>query len=255
MDTDRLCKGPCGRTLLATEEHFYFRKSSRNGNSYPSSYCRECEREKSAKKRRDAYSTEAGRKRILAQNIAYRKQPEKAKAISDRLKWMYENDAEYRAERKANALAWKAANRQRDSENKATWYQREKARLREEWNERFRTDPAFRLRNNLRRSIWEALRAGGGHKGGRSILRYLPYGMEELRAHLESLWEPWMSWGNYGPLDGGRRTWQIDHVVPQISLPFRDFSDPNFMRCWALPNLRPLESSLNLEKGCDLRPA
>lgn len=53
MGTDRLCKGPCGRTLLATEENFYFRKSSKNGKSYPSPYCRECERGKSAKKRRE----------------------------------------------------------------------------------------------------------------------------------------------------------------------------------------------------------
>jgi len=33
-------------------------------------------------------------------------------------------------------------------------------------------------------------------------------------------------------------------------LPFADFSDANFLRCWALSNLRPLESSKNLEKGC-----
>ena len=74
--------------------------------------------------------------------------------------------------------------------------------------------------------------------------------MEELRAHLEVLWEPWMDWENYGPLDPDARTWQIDHVVPQASLPFDDFGHPNFLPCWSLANLRPLESSLNFEKGC-----
>jgi hypothetical protein len=73
---------------------------------------------------------------------------------------MYENDPKYRAERKANALAWKAVNRDKNVENKARWYQEAKVRLRKEWNERFRTDPVFRLRNNLRRSIWEALEQG-----------------------------------------------------------------------------------------------
>jgi len=74
--------------------------------------------------------------------------------------------------------------------------------------------------------------------------------MEELVTHLESLWEPWMSWDNYGVLDLERRTWQIDYVVPQANFPYSDFDDPNFLKCWSLSNLRPLESSKNVSKGC-----
>jgi hypothetical protein len=250
VSSERLCKGKCGKTLPATEEYFYFRKSSRNGKYYPSPYCRICEKDKSSTLRKNKYATEDGKKTIDLQNKTYRQKPEKKKAISDHLKWMYENDLEYRAERKANALAWKAANRGRNIENKARWYQESKARLREEWNERFRTDPIFRLRNNLRRSIWEALRSGGGCKGGRSILKHLPYSMEELKVHIESLWEPWMNWDNYGVIELERRTWQIDHITPQVHLPFSDFSDPNFLLCWALSNLRPIDARLNIEKGC-----
>lgn len=250
MGSERICKGVCGKTLPATEEYFYFRKSSRNGKLYPSPYCRICEKDKSSTSRKNKYATEDGKRSIDSQNKIYRQKPEKKKAISDHLRWMYENDPEYRAERKANALAWKAANRDKNVENKARWYQEAKVRLRKEWNERFRTDPVFRLRNNLRRSIWEALRAGGGCKGGRSILKHLPYSMEELRAHIESLWEPWMNWDNYGIIELDRQTWQIDHITPQVHLPFSDFSDPNFLLCWALSNLRPIDARLNIEKGC-----
>lgn len=249
----RTCVGPCGKSLPETEEHFYFRTRKASGKRYASPYCRVCEKGKAASSRRDRYATAEGKAAIDAQTKAYRSKPEKAKAISDNLKDRYANDIGYRAERKANAMAWKASNADRNSKNKAAWFQKSKARLREEWNRRFQEDPAFRLRNNLRRAIWEALRFAGGSKGGRSILAHLPYSMEALKAHLESLWEPWMTWENYGVLDPMVRTWQIDHVTPQASLLFSDFSDANFLRCWALSNLRPLESSKNLEKGC--RPA
>lgn len=239
--------------LPATEEHFYLRKSSKNGKLYASSACRTCEKEQSASARRARYATPEGKAIIDSQNSAYRSKPEISERLSSQVRDRYANDIDYRAERKANVQTWQQSNRLQNSKNKADWYQANKARLREEWNKRFREDPAFRLRNNLRHAIWEALRAGGGSKGGRSILSHLPYSMGELKANLESLWEPWMSWDNYGPLDPEVRTWQVDHVTPQVLLPFGDFGDPNFARCWALSNLRPLESSKNLEKGS--RPA
>ena len=41
---------------------------------------------------------------------------------------------------------------------------------------------------------------------------------EEFKQHLESLWEPWMNWDNYGnPKDGlvePNKTWDIDHIIP-----------------------------------------
>ena len=129
---ERICKGPCGESLPATEKYFYFRKSSKNGKKYPSTYCRTCERKKAADSRRARYATSQGKVVIDAQTKAYRSKPEKAEAISEHLKNRYANDPEYRAERKANAAAWKGANEQQNKENKARWYQENKSRLREE---------------------------------------------------------------------------------------------------------------------------
>ena len=244
-----ICKGSCGKVLPATKEHFFFRKA-KNGKYYPSTYCKPCEREKAKTNRKTLYATPDGKERILAQNLSYRQDPIVAASIREQKRRAYATDEEFRERRKELTRQWRRANPERKKQLGANWFQKNKVRLREEWNERYRTDFVFRLRNNLRAAIWEALRWAGGSKGGRSILSHLPYSMEDLKSHLESLWEPWMSWENYGTLDPLIRTWQIDHIVPQVLLPFDDFSHPNFLTCWALTNLRPLESSKNLEKGC-----
>jgi hypothetical protein len=83
----------------------------------------------------------------------------------------------------------------------------------------------------------------------RVVFSYLPYTAEQLKVHLESQWEPWMNWDNYGKYDSNRLTWQIDHITPQSALPFSSFQEENFQKLWALDNLRPLEVIENIKKG------
>jgi hypothetical protein len=44
---------------------------------------------------------------------------------------------------------------------------------------------------------------------------------DEFRTYIESLWESWMTWDNYGnPKDGvyePNKTWDIDHMIPTDS--------------------------------------
>lgn len=89
----------------------------------------------------------------------------------------------------------------------------------------------------------------GSSKHGESCLQHLPYLVEELKSHIESLWESWMTWDNYGSYDYNRKTWQIDHIVPQSKLPYSSMNDENFQKCWALSNLRPLETIANIKKS------
>jgi len=44
-------------------------------------------------------------------------------------------------------------------------------------------------------------------------------------------------------------TWQIDHIIPHSDLPYDSMDHPNFQKCWALDNLRPLSAKQNLEEG------
>lgn len=109
--------------------------------------------------------------------------------------------------------------------------------------------PLHKLRRNVSHSILKALKAKNGSKRGYSILEYLPYTIEELKAHIESLWEPWMNWKNHGSANSNKKTWQIDHIIPQSLLPYDSMDHPNFLKCWELSNLRPLDAIENMIKG------
>ena len=90
------------------------------------------------------------------------------------------------------------------------------------------------------------------NKSGESILKYLPYSIEELKTHLENQFESWMNWNNHGIYsnswddnDEATWTWQIDHIIPHSKLRYDSMSHPNFKKCWSLENLRPLSSKQN----------
>ena len=80
-----------------------------------------------------------------------------------------------------------------------------------------------------------------GRKGSQKTFDMLGYTPAELRAHLEGLFVPGMSWDNYG------YGWHIDHIIPQWC--YDPMQPTEFQACWALSNLRPLWKHLNQAKG------
>ncbi|MEA3226995.1 MAG: hypothetical protein U9Q07_13675, partial [Planctomycetota bacterium] len=89
--------------------------------------------------------------------------------------------------------------------------------------------PRNRLSGNIRTGIRKSFRTG---KPGLWESR-VGYTLAELREHLQSQFQPGMSWQNYGQ-------WQIDHIRPVCSFDFSKYDDEDFNRCWSLSNLRPL---------------
>lgn len=249
MSTEmRTCKGECKKTLPVTIDNFYLRTI--RGEPYIPPMCRACEKKKAKDSRKAKYSTEEGKKVIAAQNRNWRdNDPEytEKKRLEQNAK--YANSPEFRKDKFERTRIWRALNPEQKRIASAAWHQRTKKRSTLK-NALFATFyPDLKLRGVVRRAVCEAMKTSGGSKKGRSVLQHLPYTMQELRAHLESLWEPWMSWANYGPWRPDQHTWCIDHVTPQAALPYSDFSDANFLVCWALSNLRPLESVANMSKG------
>ncbi len=118
-------------------------------------------------------------------------------------------------------------------------------------------DAAYALRTIVSSAINKALFKNKGNKNGQSCLDYLPYSIQDLKVHLEKQFDYWMSWENYGSYkkskwddnDVSTWNWQIDHIVPQSSLPYSSMNESNFLLCWSLSNLRPLSSKQNLLDG------
>ena len=130
--------------------------------------------------------------------------------------------------------------------------QSEKGRekIREHDRNKYRNNVCAKIKRNISRSIQKILKEQNSSKNGETCLKYLPYTIEQLKERLESQFEEWMSWDNYGGWAGTeQKTWWIDHIIPQSELIYDSMDHSNFQKCWALENLRPLEKNENMKKG------
>jgi len=125
---------------------------------------------------------------------------------------------------------------------KIQWKLKNKDKM-NQYNKTRNSNPAFRLRQNISRTIYSVLKSQGSSKLGKSIVKYLPYTFKDLIVHLQNLFDKNMSWDNYGSY------WHLDHIIPQSNLPYTSMSDENFQKTWALNNLRPLEAKQNMSDG------
>lgn len=120
-----------------------------------------------------------------------------------------------------------------------------------------RKDPKVKLRHTISCHIRHAIK---GTKM-KSCMAFLPFSIEELKLHLESQFEMWMNWDNWGIYDSqiwddddsSTWSWQIDHIIPQMELPYDSMSHSNFIKCWDLSNLRPLAAKANIMIGSQLK--
>ncbi len=104
---------------------------------------------------------------------------------------------------------------------------------------RLASDPDFQASASMHRILHRTMRQTTGMKTKRTF-ELLGYTATDLRDHLESQFQPGMTWGNRGE-------WHIDHIKP-ISLFIKEGeTDPSVIN--ALSNLQPLWALDNLRKG------
>jgi hypothetical protein len=103
--------------------------------------------------------------------------------------------------------------------------------------QRMQTDINFRLCVLLRSRLNSILK--GKAKAG-SAIKDLGCSLEYLKRHLESLFQPGMTWENKGK-------WHIDHIIP---LSLFDLEDRNqLLKACHYTNLQPLWARDNISKG------
>ena len=186
------------------------------------------------------------------------KDPEKLREYNK--KWYEENkekakeyQKKYREENPEYNKKYREENKEQIKEYNKKWVEENKERRREQSKkrnkERYHTDPCYKLRNLSSKMVRGALKEG---KNGESMLPYVDWNSyEELKEHLESQFEDWMTWENHGSYHPTEKRWHIDHIKPQSVLleGVTSMDDPKFRECWALENLRPLEAKENRKKG------
>lgn len=218
----------CGKELSPTTEYFYKRK---DGKFDLHSWCVECYREYNKqqyeekkdyilKKRKKYLQSEKGK--IYQKKYWGSKNSKASKRKYQQSEKGKNTDKEYRQSENGR----KVQKRYRESENgrkgRKKFYEKNKLSL------------------NMSSAIYQSLE---GNKAGQHWEMLVPYTIEELKRHLENLFQPGMTWENH-TLDG----WHIDHKTPISSFNIVSYDCEDFKRCWALNNLQPLWAEENLRK-------
>lgn len=143
-------------------------------------------------------------------------------------KWYEENkerkrlyDVQYREQnadiKKSKDKQYYQENKEKIKERVKEYASKNKDKIAEYNRVKRQTDPLFRLKNNLRCLIKQAFKRKGHQKLTKTEI-ILGCTFDEFKQHIESLWEPWMNWDNYGnPKDGiyePNKTWDFDHINP-----------------------------------------
>lgn len=117
---------------------------------------------------------------------------------------------------------------------------REKERIRK--RNRYLNNPAYKIESNIRSRMKQAFNHQLTTKKD-TFYKLVGCNLETLKAHLEALFLPGMTWENKS-----RNGWHIDHIIPCASF---DLTDPKQQRaCFHYTNLQPLWAKDNLKKGC-----
>lgn len=135
---------------------------------------------------------------------------------------------------------WRLDNLKKVEEFNKQYYLNNKKQLRKQQkeyaNNKYKTDPIYKLIYLLRRRIYNALKNNSKSIKTKDLLGCT---VEELKQHLESQFFEGITWTNQGE-------WHIDHVKPCSSF---DMSKPEEQRrCFHYTNLQPLWAKDNLKK-------
>jgi hypothetical protein len=122
-----------------------------------------------------------------------------------------------------------------------------------EWKrKRCETDLVYKLKVMIEKSIHRSFKKSGYTKNSRSY-RILGCSYEEFKLYIESKFEYWMNWENYGLCNGEEKYgWDLDHIIPLSS----GKCEEDIIRLNHHSNIQPLCSYINrcikkdkIEKG------
>jgi hypothetical protein len=131
---------------------------------------------------------------------------------------------------------------------KRKWIEKNKDTVRKKHidytKKRMQSDPLFRLGLSIRKLINIHIKTNGYTKKSRTH-EILGCSFQEFKSYIESKFQPWMNWDNYGnPKDGIyelNKTWDFDHIIPISSAK----TEEELIKLNHYTNLQPLCSLTN----------
>jgi hypothetical protein len=107
--------------------------------------------------------------------------------------------------------------------------------------ERLKTDNFFKFKESIRSLVYNSFYRNGYAKNSKTH-KILNCNFEDLKKHIESKFESWMNWGNYGLYNGELNYgWDIDHIIPINSA----LTEEEVIKLNDFKNLQPLCSKVN----------
>jgi hypothetical protein len=126
------------------------------------------------------------------------------------------------------------------------YYYKNKPKIREYKRKYVKTkcesDIEYRLTRTLRSRVRVAIKNQNTKKSGKTF-ELIGCSIEELRKHIESQWQPGMSWDNWG---NGKGKWNIDHRLPIAAFKLSDPEQQKIVFNWK--NMAPLWYEDNMKK-------
>lgn len=199
---------------------------------------REKNKEKIANKKKEYYQKN---KNKINQN------PKKKQSVKE---YYQKNKNAINERRKNKRLLNIESERLKERERKAVY--KKNIKNRKKWlsttrkyvKNRLENDPIYKLKYYYRNCFGKMKRKNGFNKTTITA-EYLGCDWETFKFYIESKFEPWMNWGNWGVYNpNGPRTWNIDHIIP---LAHFDFSkQEEIYKAFNYTNCRPYCSRANL---------
>lgn len=133
------------------------------------------------------------------------------------------------------------SNKEKCKINQKMYRENNKDKINMRQRERLKNDNLYRLSQYIRNSIYKAFSSIKSKKNSKTS-EILGCSFIEFRLHLESKFEDWMTWDNYGKFNGEFNFgWDIDHITPISSAK----TEEDVIRLNHFTNLQPLCSKVN----------
>lgn len=219
MISTKICS-ECGEEKDLSQ--FYKRKDSSDGHR---SNCKSCQNKKTAPGTKKYQSKESSKQKAKISNYEY---------------WR-----KNRVELSAKKKEYRELNKDRLLLQKSEYYKKNRDEIIKKNIQRNKfylsTNSLFKLKENIRGLVRNSIKKNGFIKSKRTediigitILEFMKY--------LESKFESWMNWDNYGKYNGELNYgWDIDHIIPVSSARNED----EIYKLNHYTNLQPLCSKIN----------